>query len=160
MTANSQRLLIGQFCDDIRREVGNKLTFVGCYADDLLVGALPVTLPQLAVQMKAITPIDRRFEKLTLRACLNSTVLGEIEVPKSALCADLPPRKAMSRWAWVSSVMIIAPLHLAEECELRVEGETEEGILAGTVLRVGLVTAGAEQRTVSPRKPKKRTAKR
>jgi hypothetical protein len=36
------------FCDDIREEIGGKLTYVGVYKNSLLISAVaPVTLPQL-----------------------------------------------------------------------------------------------------------------
>lgn len=148
---NSARLLIGQFCDDIRQEVGNKLTLVGCYAEDLIVARLPVTLPQLAVQLRAVTPIDTPFERLTLRTYLSSTVLGELVVPSNALriTAERGPEH---RWAWISSIMVMAPLHLPQECELRTEAETEAGILKGSTLRVRLANVTIEQRSSLRRK--------
>ena len=34
-------------CDDIRQEIGNKLTFVGVYQDQIIVPAFPFTFPKL-----------------------------------------------------------------------------------------------------------------
>jgi len=34
-------------CDDIRQEIGNKLTFVGVYQDQIIVSRLPFTFPKL-----------------------------------------------------------------------------------------------------------------
>lgn len=34
-------------CDDIRQEIGNKLTFVGVYQDQIIVPAFPYTFPKL-----------------------------------------------------------------------------------------------------------------
>jgi hypothetical protein len=40
------------FCDDIRREEGNKLTFVGVYTGDLIVhGEFPATLAKFAISV-------------------------------------------------------------------------------------------------------------
>lgn len=34
-------------CDDIRQEIGNKLTFVGVYQDQIIVSGFPFTFPKL-----------------------------------------------------------------------------------------------------------------
>jgi hypothetical protein len=39
------------FCDDIRAEVGGKLTFVGVYAAPMLAPAFPFVLPKLALNI-------------------------------------------------------------------------------------------------------------
>jgi hypothetical protein len=54
-------------CDDIREEIGNKLTFVGTYADVIIVKKLPHSFPKLCffVQYKNITAGDRFLLELT-----------------------------------------------------------------------------------------------
>lgn len=38
------------FCDDIRTEIGGKLTFVGCYFNDMNFGAdFPITIPKFCI---------------------------------------------------------------------------------------------------------------
>jgi hypothetical protein len=48
MTA--QRTVIAQFCDDVRQEIGNKFSLMGCYGSDLYVPAFPITLPKLCAR--------------------------------------------------------------------------------------------------------------
>ena len=51
---------ITTFCDDIRHEVQNKLTLVGCYGPELLVGANPpVAIPKLGVFVQARFPPEK-----------------------------------------------------------------------------------------------------
>jgi len=54
-------------CDDIRQEIGNKLTFVGTYQDLIIVPKLPYTFPKLCffVQYKDIKAGDRFLLELT-----------------------------------------------------------------------------------------------
>lgn len=54
-------------CDDIRQEIGNKLTFVGTYQDQIIVSKLPYTFPKLCffVQYKDIRAGDRFILTLT-----------------------------------------------------------------------------------------------
>jgi hypothetical protein len=37
------------FCDDIRAEVGGKLTYVGCYAGTMFAPTFPITLPKFCL---------------------------------------------------------------------------------------------------------------
>lgn len=54
-------------CDDIRQEIGNKLTLVGTYRDLIIVPRLPYTFPKLCffVQYKDIKAGDRFLLELT-----------------------------------------------------------------------------------------------
>jgi hypothetical protein len=47
-------------CDDIRQEVGNKLTFVGVYQDQIFVSQIPYVFPKLCffIQYNDITAGD------------------------------------------------------------------------------------------------------
>jgi len=53
-------------CDDIRQEIGNKMTFVGVYQDLIIVQQIPVALPKLCfyVQYKDIRAGDQFKLKL------------------------------------------------------------------------------------------------
>lgn len=54
------------WCDDIRQEIGNKPSFMGVYTGGLVVQALPVVLPRLAIWSWVITPIEQPITKLRL----------------------------------------------------------------------------------------------
>jgi hypothetical protein len=52
------------FCDDIRAEVGGKLTYVGCYAGTMFLPTFPFTMPKFCLGIvymqrhgKVITPL-------------------------------------------------------------------------------------------------------
>jgi hypothetical protein len=44
------------FCDDIRHEVGGKLSYIGVYSGRLLVPGFPLSLPKLCVAVRAVAP--------------------------------------------------------------------------------------------------------
>ena len=54
------------FCDDIREEVGNKLSFMGVYSADLTVPVLPIVLNKLCIVVRAITNNSDPFESLNV----------------------------------------------------------------------------------------------
>ncbi|GAN94051.1 hypothetical protein Gbth_044_008 [Gluconobacter thailandicus F149-1 = NBRC 100600] len=56
------------FCDDVRHEVDNKFSLVGCYGSQMLLnGSAPLKLPTFAVFVKIIFPINYPFKKILVR---------------------------------------------------------------------------------------------
>ena len=64
-------------CDDIRQEIGNKLTFVGTYQDLIFVPKLPFTFPKLCffVQYKDIKAGDQFLLEL---ADPSNKIIGKV----------------------------------------------------------------------------------
>ncbi len=58
----TDRTFHGLYCDDIRHEVGGKLSLIGCYSGDMLVHTFPITLPKLCIHFALATPIEKPFE--------------------------------------------------------------------------------------------------
>ena len=132
----SNRLLVVQYCDDVRQEIGNKYSLMGCYSDELIVEALPTALPKLYAHIRAITPIDHPFEKLIVRAFLNDEAIGEHEIP-SALMRNWWARAQLvsnGKLFSVVSMMAFVPIAFNERSTLRVDAETEEESLNGSSL--------------------------
>lgn len=132
------RVVIAQFCDDVRQEIGNKYSLMGCYGPELIINKLPATLPKLCVQVRVQTPIDRTFSKLVIRAIFNGDVLAELELPPSDL--DMMQKKAASEDEGVAimvmAIFTFSPLVISESCKLQIEAETEDEILKGNSLRL------------------------
>lgn len=56
------------FCDDIRQEVGGKITLVGCYIGEMTVhGQAPATLAKLGLQAKLVLPAETAPRKIDVR---------------------------------------------------------------------------------------------
>ena len=131
----ASRIVLSQFCDDIRQEVGNKYSLMGCYGNELIVEKLPVLLPKLCVQVRVITPIDKPFYKLIIRAKMNSDIIaemnvisGDITTPPIPSGIDKPVRTELS------VMMTFSPLQIAEPSKLRIEAEADDEILRGGIL--------------------------
>ena len=73
------------FCDDIRHEMGGKLSFIGVYSDSLFVNAFPVTLPKLCLFVKVVIPADEPIRILNLRVLRDDEVLQEIALDEEKL---------------------------------------------------------------------------
>jgi hypothetical protein len=124
------RFISTQFCDDIRQEVGNKLSLIGCYPGTIQVERLPAMLPKLCAMVKVYTPLERPFTRLAVRIVRGEQTLAELRFPPENLVSalDVP---AANPWHMVSAGLVMAPFHVEAPCTLCVEAETEEGILHG-----------------------------
>lgn len=129
---SASRIVIAQFCDDVRHETGNKYSLMGCYGDELIIDKLPAALSKLCAQIRAITPIDRPFIKLIFRAFLLDDCIAEIDMPISESTTH-SSRPGVS-YMGVMAIMAFSPLVILEPCHLRIEAETEDGILHGSRL--------------------------
>lgn len=118
------RNLVALFCDDIRQEVGNKYSLMGCYGDELIVEKMPAILSKLCVQLRVQTPLDRPFKQLVFRAYLNDDSLAEIEVPQDQIERKHQRQSGLARMPRRITFMVImglAPLQVSEASRLRVE---------------------------------------
>ncbi|HET9106890.1 MAG TPA: hypothetical protein VFN79_06830 [Steroidobacteraceae bacterium] len=131
------RYVTVQFCDDIRQEVGNKYSLVGCYGPSMLLSALPVVLPKLCAFVRIYTPVDRPFAKLSIRVLRGDQLLTELEIPQEILAsASAVEHLAGKNVAMVGSGLAISPLPIEEPCTLRIEVDTDEGPLQAETLRI------------------------
>jgi hypothetical protein len=135
---DERRAVVGIFCDDVRNEIGNKFTLVGCYGPDMLLASFPAVLPKLGILARAITPADHPFQKLTLRLWLNSDLLGEVDVPLSE-ATKASEKPTDTKWLSVQAVMLASPVLLQGPGEFRLEADTEEGAVRGSKLRARLM---------------------
>jgi hypothetical protein len=75
------------FCDDIREEVGGKVTLAGCYGNDMRFTGVsfPIIIPKLAIYVMARLPLDQPFPPLQLHVYFpgdgDSSPFVKIDVP-------------------------------------------------------------------------------
>lgn len=142
MTSN--RIVIAQFCDDVRQEIGNKFSLMGCYGTDLYVPSFPIRLPKLCAFVHVRTPREQPFERLTLRLVRADEVLSELVANPEKLNAGDPP-PAWARWLSMTGILAVTPFQAGGPCRLQVLAETESGTLeSGQFLieRMGAQRAG------------------
>lgn len=137
------------YCDDIRHELGGKLTLVGVYSTDLLVPAFPAVLPKLCLIVHVVTPADRPFQQLKIRVQMDeaSVAEGELSPEDLRLALDSVASSGEDMPADVEHRMeltahfVISPLKLDGPGVIRVRVETEDGEIKANGLRVGQVAA-------------------
>lgn len=134
----NQRLVLASFCDDIRQEIGNKFSFVGCYQDVMVVQQFPAQLPKLCAHVTVLTPTSKPFERLVIRTKLNEDVVAELEMPVSSLVESFNAKAAITELGRLSirAMIVLSPVIVTEPCKLRIEAETEDGIIPGSYLTI------------------------
>ncbi len=135
------------FCDDVRNEVGGKLSYMGVYSGTLLVTEFPIVLPKLCVALTAITSAAEPFKKMTFRLLKDTETLAECVLSKEDLArarrpsGKKPRRRSEERTQSIQTVLMFAALKLDGPCQLAVRVNTETEELRGVGLRIGLATA-------------------
>ena len=122
MTTN--RFMTTVVCDDVRKEVGNKLSYMGIYSEKIVVPRFPFTMAKLCFVMSVICPGEEDPpETLTLRMLRNDDVLAELTLPPEGLAAaraqiQLESDRQTRRFT-SGSVLQIFPLQFTEPCTLK-----------------------------------------
>lgn len=128
------------YCDDIRNEIGGKISLMGIYAGDMIVPSIPLILPKLCIVITVITESSDPFQKLSARiergedrAILLST--GNIDI------TPLPAEEGDgngNRLHVVQLQFVLSPFQVDGPTVLRVTVETERGPIRGRGLRIQL----------------------
>jgi hypothetical protein len=142
MKNNADRYVTVIYCDDIRQEVGNKLSFIGCYqGGELHVQVVPSALPKLCAFVSVVTPKERPFKSLSIRVLQDETELALLELPTGGL-SNVPPNidDSATRLA-LSTAMMFAPFMIEKPTSLRILVTTEEGEMIGPRLAIKVQAA-------------------
>ena len=147
------------FCDDIRQEMGNKVSFMGCYQGELLVPFVPLMLPKLCVQVTISSTVAQPLKALTVRLDQDTNQLALIEVPAGDLARLMSPTPENKARQSASVGVMLSPFTITEPGELRVVVVTEEGEIPGPQLRI-MVMPNVEAVAAGEAVPKKPAAQR
>lgn len=136
MKTASGRVVTAIFCDDMRQEVGNKMSFMGCYQGELLVPISPIALPKLCVFLSLLTPVSRPVRSLRFRLVLDDTELSRVDVPKEAWADAHQISEAGATRIAISGAMIFSPFLIQKSGVLKVSADTDEGEIIGPRLLI------------------------
>jgi hypothetical protein len=67
------------YCDDIRHEVGGKVTYVGTYGPDMFVPEFPFVVPKLCVALFMSMPWELEARKLVARVSLDGDLIADFD---------------------------------------------------------------------------------
>jgi len=125
------------FCDDIRQELGGKITLVGCYIGEMTVhDQAPATLAKLGLQAKLVFPAEMAPRKIYVRVDFvpgDKTLFeATLDIPegahKKALDRVEPDGTGDESQFVLVQHTILSPLEIPEDGRIRVravvDGET------------------------------------
>jgi len=154
MKKNADRYLTVTFCDDIRHEVGNKMSLIGCYQGELMVETAPTALPKLCALIAATTLKVKPFKTLTIRVIKDDAELARLEIPEAGLTEVAQNNiDATATRKSISTALMFAPFVIDKPSVLRVLATTEEGEMIGPRL---LIKVQSMPTTLEPTKPQRK----
>jgi hypothetical protein len=137
------RFLSTTFCDDIRQEIGGKISLIGVYNGVMYVPQFPVTLPKLWVMTTLVTPHSEPPKSMKISVTKNSEPLVDLDATPEYLqqLADsrepVVPMPAGSQRVITSLAQVcFAPLVIDGPCLLRVTANTDKGEVRGLGLQI------------------------
>lgn len=137
-----ERHLQSIFCDDIRHEVGGKLSYIGVYSTSLIVSAFPIILPKFCVSLRVLSPYQLPIESMTVKIIKDDEVLLQHSTSDEQLAkaaserSDTPDDEQQDRVRVFQFMTTFSPIQFDGPCSLRVRAQTETEELRGLGLKV------------------------
>lgn len=130
------------YCDDIRDEIGFKVSYMGIYSGELSVTAAPVLLTKLCIAVKAITDVSDPFQSLEVRV-LRGEGEDEVELLTTGVIpsvSEIPNPTSSSTLLITPMAFVLSPFQIDGDTTIRVNARTERGELRGEALRIRVVS--------------------
>jgi hypothetical protein len=130
------------WCDDIRFELGGKVSYIGVYTGYLYVPAFPVVLPKLCLAVKIVSRPEHPLQSFELRVLKNGEPWHSATIAKEQLApayqrTEKADHKGLSPATTFGVNAAFSPFAIEGPTALRVRGITEGEELIG----LGLVIA-------------------
>ena len=131
------------FCDDVRQEVGGKLSLIGIYDTVMYVPQFPVTLPKLWIVTAYSMSYDEPPKNLKIRVLKNSEPLADLDATPeylqqlaNARAAVVPMPDDVQRAITSHTQVCFSPFVIDGPCFLRVIAITDRGEVRGRGLQI------------------------
>lgn len=143
MIAKSLRAI---YCDDIRNELGGKLSFMGVYSSDMILPSFPATLSKICAYITLTVPLNTPPKKsIAIRLLSGEAVIAEVIIDEASLeSASLPPADLDTpeeeRSLAIALTFVMAPLQVPEPMKIRLRAEVDGEELKGNALKIRMPT--------------------
>ena len=131
------RYIHTMYCDDVRQEIGGKMTFVGAYQNQMIAeqpGTL--VLPKLCIVLTVQTPHDQPFKKLKMRLFSGEEVLQESELPVVGRVVADATNGLPANFDVLGVILTLGGMRFEKSTTLRVRVETESEELSAAAFHV------------------------
>lgn len=117
-------------CDDVRQEIGNKLSLIGVYSKDIVVrAALPALMPMLHLVVM-FEGIKEPFEEIFLR----------VVMPEAESTTIVQPAPAMAEGDNINIIVVLTPFIIKGTGKAKFEMRFTKGGRASVVHRFSIKT--------------------
>lgn len=147
------------FCDDVRQEVGNKLSLMGMYMGDIVLPAappvgVPAILPKFAICVWLLCDWGDNPERITVRvyAPPGRTEITKMEATQGQIAPPVPLFDDPTKLSLIT-LLPIFNFAIFDEGEIEVTVETEQGTLRAGRLRVQMPSRHVQTDTSSAPSP-------
>ncbi len=127
------------FCDDVRQEVGNKVSYLGIYGPNLIVPAFPTTLVKLCCVFSVRVPIGRLPKNVIFRLLRDEELLFEADVMPAEMLGTANDGRAYGTETLALTIASIAQLiafPITQRCFLRARAIVDGKELRGGTLEL------------------------
>jgi len=120
------------FCDDIRQEIGSKLSLMGVYSGVMFVDTFPVILPKLCVSITATTSSNNPFKEISFKVFKGEDILAENRIDSTKLVELSANQNNIiendgDKIHMINMGLVFAPLQIEKECVIRIRVYAEDG---------------------------------
>lgn len=141
MTQSKNRSLNTIFCDDIRMEIGNKVSYMGVYRGTYEVnGPVPIVVPRIYAAIEVKTPIDNPFKRIHAKLYQDDRLVSEIKVDEDVIANFTPGSfDEDDTTIMIGLALPLQPFIIEKSCNLNVIVDTESEELKDNRLKVIVV---------------------
>lgn len=127
------------YCDDVRQEVGNKLSFVGVYKNTLILPSFPAKLLKLCMVIEIAAPKSKIFEVAEISIFNGDSIIGEVKVelptPGASAAPQLGLNGAPTAFVSTTAILPFENFEVDSATTLRIRVKFDDGeILPGPAL--------------------------
>ena len=133
------------YCDDIRQEVGGKLSLMGVYNGVMYVPQFPATLPKLWILATYVVSRDDSPKSLKMRVFKNNEPMADLDALPDYLAelansrdSGVPLPEGSQRVISSHAHVCFSPLVLEGPCTLRIAAFVDKDEVRGVGLQVQL----------------------
>lgn len=105
------------FCDDLRQEAGNKLSYMGVYGPNLIVPAYPTTVPRLCCVFNLRLPATANPRRIVFKLFRDDVEISKAEMLATGgrrLIPELRTESAKHQAVMISSATRISNLEVTQ----------------------------------------------
>ena len=123
------------YCDDIRHEVGNKFSLMGCYSTIMYVATFPTILPKLSVHTTIKLPLGESFKRITVSMTNDGKEIATYDIEAAPNSATQDENQAVNEQTLIGG-FTMASFELTGETTLEVSAVFDGEFVYGDKLEV------------------------